>query len=130
MTGLFIIAHAPLASALREAALHTFPEAALDVAVFDVPATASAESALADASAISWACTPARLPSSPSWPAASQRGAHVAQRPPRQCQEHHGRDDAGRRHGQRVEIETTAPTSRLPWQALLALIDDKFGEGE
>ena len=51
MTGLFIIAHAPLASALREAALHTFPEAALDVAVFDVPATASAESALADAAA-------------------------------------------------------------------------------
>ena len=33
MTGLFIIAHAPLASALREAALHTFPEAALDVIV-------------------------------------------------------------------------------------------------
>ena len=43
MTGLFIIAHAPLASALRAAAMHAFPEAAEDIAVYDVPAGASAE---------------------------------------------------------------------------------------
>ena len=49
MTGLLIIAHAPLASALRSAALHAFPEAAQDVAVYDVPADASMDVALADA---------------------------------------------------------------------------------
>ncbi|MES2715746.1 MAG: PTS fructose transporter subunit IIA [Pseudomonadota bacterium] len=49
MTGLLIIAHAPLASALREAALHAFPEAAQALAVYDVPATASAEQAVAEA---------------------------------------------------------------------------------
>lgn len=43
MTGLFIIAHAPLASALRAAAMHAFPEAAEAIAVYDVPAGASAE---------------------------------------------------------------------------------------
>jgi PTS system ascorbate-specific IIA component len=37
MTGLFIIAHSPLASALREAAMHAFPEAAQGIAVYDVP---------------------------------------------------------------------------------------------
>ncbi len=51
MTGLFIIAHAPLASALREAALHTYPEAARAVAVYDVPAAATADAALAEAAA-------------------------------------------------------------------------------
>ncbi len=49
MTGLLIIAHAPLASALREAALHTFPEAAQALAVVDVPPSADAEQALAEA---------------------------------------------------------------------------------
>ena len=49
MTGLFIIAHAPLASALRTAALHAFPEAAQSVAVYDVPADASLDAALAEA---------------------------------------------------------------------------------
>jgi PTS system ascorbate-specific IIA component len=48
-TGLLIIAHAPLASALRDAALHTFPEAAQALAVCDVPPSADAEQALADA---------------------------------------------------------------------------------
>jgi PTS system mannose-specific IIA component len=43
MTGLFIIAHAPLASALREAAMHAFPEAAAAIGVYDVPAGAAAE---------------------------------------------------------------------------------------
>lgn len=43
MTGLFIIAHAPLASALRDAAMHAFPEAAQAIAVYDVPPGASAE---------------------------------------------------------------------------------------
>jgi PTS system ascorbate-specific IIA component len=37
MTGLFIIAHAPLASALRAAAMHAYPEAAQAIAVYDVP---------------------------------------------------------------------------------------------
>jgi PTS system ascorbate-specific IIA component len=43
MTGLFIIAHAPLASALRATAMHAFPEAAASIAVYDVPAGASTE---------------------------------------------------------------------------------------
>ncbi|HOB95457.1 MAG TPA: PTS fructose transporter subunit IIA [Aquabacterium sp.] len=51
MTALFIIAHAPLASALREAALHAFPEAAQAVAVYDVPPAADADQALAEAQA-------------------------------------------------------------------------------
>ena len=37
MTGLFIIAHAPLASALQAAAAHAYPESAGDVAFYDVP---------------------------------------------------------------------------------------------
>lgn len=34
--GIFIIAHAPLASALRQCVLHVFPDAATSLAVFDV----------------------------------------------------------------------------------------------
>lgn len=49
MTGLLIIAHAPLASALREAALHAFPEAAQSLAVYDVPPSADPEQALLEA---------------------------------------------------------------------------------
>lgn len=49
MTGLFIIAHAPLASALRAAAMHAFPEAAEAIAVYDVPAGDSAEAYQAEA---------------------------------------------------------------------------------
>ena len=49
MTGLFILAHAPLASALRTTALHAFPEAAQALAVYDVPADASPDIALAEA---------------------------------------------------------------------------------
>ena len=49
MTGLFIIAHAPLASALRTAALHAFPEAAQALAAYDVPADASVDVALEEA---------------------------------------------------------------------------------
>jgi PTS system ascorbate-specific IIA component len=36
--GIFIIAHAPLASALRQCVLHVFPDAASSIAVFDVMA--------------------------------------------------------------------------------------------
>lgn len=36
-TGLFIIAHQPLASALRETALHAFPDSAGGIACYDVP---------------------------------------------------------------------------------------------
>lgn len=43
MTGLFIIAHSPLASALREAAMHAFPEAAQSIGVYDVPPGAATE---------------------------------------------------------------------------------------
>ncbi|MBL8352544.1 MAG: PTS fructose transporter subunit IIA [Burkholderiaceae bacterium] len=49
MTGLFIIAHAPLASALRAAAMHCFPEAAEAIAVYDVPPGASADAYEAEA---------------------------------------------------------------------------------
>lgn len=39
-----VLAHAPLASALREAAMHAFPECAADVSALDVDARASIES--------------------------------------------------------------------------------------
>lgn len=51
MPGLFIIAHAPLASALRDTAMHAFPEAAQAIAVYDVPPGASAEAYEAEAAA-------------------------------------------------------------------------------
>ncbi|MDO9238306.1 MAG: PTS fructose transporter subunit IIA [Aquabacterium sp.] len=37
MAGIFIIAHAPLASALKLAAMHCFPEAAQAMQILDVP---------------------------------------------------------------------------------------------
>lgn len=37
MTGLFIIAHAPLASALRTVAMHAYPDAGASIVVYDVP---------------------------------------------------------------------------------------------
>lgn len=46
-----LIAHAPLASALREAALHVFPDAAADIAALDVQAGAAPEDTLAQAHA-------------------------------------------------------------------------------
>jgi mannose PTS system EIIA component len=49
MTGLFIIAHAPLASALRAAAMHAYPEAAEAIAVYDVPPGAGVEVYVAEA---------------------------------------------------------------------------------
>lgn len=51
MPGLFIIAHAPLASALQATALHAFPEAARAIAVFDVTPGTSAEADAAVAAA-------------------------------------------------------------------------------
>ena len=50
--GLFIIAHAPLASALRAAALHTFPEAAAAIAVYDVPPGNQTDAYQAEAAAV------------------------------------------------------------------------------
>jgi len=44
--GIFIIAHAPLASALRQCVLHVFPEAVVSVAVLDVQPNMSAEDTL------------------------------------------------------------------------------------
>lgn len=49
MTGLFIIAHAPLASALRAAAMHAYPEAAASVLAYDVPAGADVDTYRHDA---------------------------------------------------------------------------------
>ncbi len=43
MPGLLIIAHAPLASALREVARHTFPDSPLHLQAFDVTAEMSPE---------------------------------------------------------------------------------------
>lgn len=37
--GIFIIAHAPLATALRQCALHVYPDAAKRIMAFDVPAS-------------------------------------------------------------------------------------------
>lgn len=47
--GIFIIAHAPLASALRQCVLHVFPEASAGVSAFDVRPNIALEDTLADA---------------------------------------------------------------------------------
>ena len=41
--GILLIAHAPLASALRECVLHVYPDAASEVLALDVPANESTE---------------------------------------------------------------------------------------
>lgn len=51
-TGILIIAHAPLASALRECVLHVYPESSSGVVAYDVQAQASAESSLDGARAV------------------------------------------------------------------------------
>ncbi|WP_119967510.1 PTS sugar transporter subunit IIA [Simplicispira lacusdiani] len=48
-TRIFIIAHAPLAHALRECALHVFPDCAASVLVLDVQPQAAPEDTLAQA---------------------------------------------------------------------------------
>ena len=47
--GIFIIAHAPLASALRQCVLHVFPDAESGVAAFDVQPNVPPEETLAGA---------------------------------------------------------------------------------
>jgi len=47
--GIFIIAHAPLASALRQCVLHVFPDASSTVAVLDVQPNMPADESLAAA---------------------------------------------------------------------------------
>ena len=49
MIGILIIAHAPLATALRECALHVFPDCASGVTAIDVLAHDAPETTLADA---------------------------------------------------------------------------------
>lgn len=49
MNGIVIIAHAPLASALRQCVLHVFPEQADTVVAVDVQADASPEQSIAQA---------------------------------------------------------------------------------
>lgn len=49
MNGIFIIAHAPLASAFRQGALHVFPDNAADVAALDVQPNMPPEETLAQA---------------------------------------------------------------------------------
>lgn len=46
MNGILIIAHAPLASALRDCALHVFPDCAAGVLAVDVPAQEDPEASL------------------------------------------------------------------------------------
>lgn len=43
MIGLFIIAHAPLASALRAASMHAYPDASAAMVAYDVPPGAQVE---------------------------------------------------------------------------------------
>lgn len=52
MNGILVIAHAPLASALRECALHVFPDAASGIAALDVPANQSPADTLQQAQAL------------------------------------------------------------------------------
>ena len=49
MNAVLIIAHAPLANALREGVLHCFPDAAYAVAAVDIQAQAEPEASLAQA---------------------------------------------------------------------------------
>jgi PTS system ascorbate-specific IIA component len=49
MNAILIIAHTPLASALRDCALHVFPDCAAGVAALDVPAHEAPEDTLARA---------------------------------------------------------------------------------
>ncbi len=49
INGIFIIAHAPLASALRQCVLHVFPDAEEGVAAFDVQPNVPPEETLAGA---------------------------------------------------------------------------------
>lgn len=52
-TRLLIIAHEPLAQALRECALHVFPDCAADLQALDVPADEAPEATLRAARALS-----------------------------------------------------------------------------
>ncbi len=52
MNGVFIIAHAPLASALRQCVLHVFPDAADAVSALDVQPNMPPEETLAQARAL------------------------------------------------------------------------------
>ena len=52
MPGLFIIAHAPLASALRAVAEHVYPDCAGALSVLDVPADMPVEQVEAQAAAL------------------------------------------------------------------------------
>ena len=47
--GIFIIAHAPLATALRQCVLHVFPDAASSLAVLDVQPNTPVDESLATA---------------------------------------------------------------------------------
>ena len=58
------------------------------------------------------------------------RGLVVTRRAAHQCQKHHGRHDAGCGQGTTVELETNGADEQVAMDALLALIADKFGEGE
>ena len=49
MNGIFIIAHAPLAAALRQCVLHVFPDSAVGVVALDVQANMPPEETLAQA---------------------------------------------------------------------------------
>lgn len=51
-TGIFIIAHAPLASALRASVLHVFPDAAAGIVALDVPPHESTDLTRANAQAL------------------------------------------------------------------------------
>jgi hypothetical protein len=53
-----------------------------------------------------------------------------AQRPARQRQEHHGRDDAGRGPGQQRRAGDRRPDEAEAIDAIEKLFADKFGEGE
>lgn len=49
MNGILVIAHAPLASALRQCVLHVFPDAAACIGALDVPANQPPDETLAQA---------------------------------------------------------------------------------
>ena len=51
-TGILIIAHLPLATALRQCVLHVFPDSAQSVLAFDIQSDSPSEQTLADARSV------------------------------------------------------------------------------
>ncbi len=78
MTAIIVIAHTPLASALRSCVAHVFPEDAHCVQVLDVPATYHIDEVVAQAEALLPKTGEALVLTDIFWRNASQRGVALS----------------------------------------------------